>query len=213
MMALYRVLERYEVPVLLSMVSESFESYMYHVPNIHFTEYSALAIGIPLVIKQTSGKPPEENLDLRNALQELKKEFDIDGIVAGTVRSNYQYRIISEICQELKLKLIAPYWQRNHEDLLKDALSSGFEIIITGVAAYGLDESWLGKRLDYNLLNELKKLNKKFSIDIGGEGGEYETFVVDGPIFKERIEILESKKEWDGVRGELIIENVTLRKK
>ncbi len=212
-MALYKALEIYEIPVLLSMIPESPESYMYHVPNIALTKYSAEAIGIPLVAKKTSGKPPQENLDLKNALGELKKEFEIEGVIAGAVHSNYQYNIVSKICKELNLEVFAPYWQKSHEELIREAIDAGFEILIVGVYADGFDESWLGRKLDLSALEELQKLNRKFGIDIGGEGGEYETFVTDGPIFKKRIELLSGRKHWDGVRGEFIIEKVRLTSK
>ena len=213
MMALYRALAEHEVPVLLSMIPKSSESYMYHVPNINLTEYSADAIGIPLVIKETSGIPPQENLDLKVALREVRDEFNIDGITTGAVRSNYQYNIISEICRELNLKVYAPYWQKSHALLIRDAINAGFEILVVGVAAHGMDESWLGRRLDLEVLNEIIKLSDKFGIDIGGEGGEYETLVVDGLIFRKRIKILKSSKKWEGVRGELIIDKVELVEK
>jgi len=213
MMALYRALAEHEVPVLLSMIPESSESYMYHVPNINLTEYSADAIGIPLVMKETSGVPPQENLDLKVALKEVKDEFDIDGITTGAVRSNYQFEIISGVCRELNLEVFAPYWQKSHASLIRDAINAGFEILIVGVAAHGMDESWLGRRLNIEALGEIIKLSDKFGIDTGGEGGEYETLVVDGPIFRKRIEILKSSKKWDGVRGELIIGKVELVEK
>ncbi|MCK5660749.1 MAG: TIGR00289 family protein, partial [Methanosarcinales archaeon] len=33
------------------------------------------------------------------------------------------------------------------------------------------------------------KLNEKIGLNIAGEGGEFESFVVDGPMYRERIEI------------------------
>lgn len=210
-MALYKALqEGHEVVALLSMIPKSDDSYLYHVPNINLTIYQSEAINIPLISKTTSGKPPQENMDLEIALFELKDKFNIEGITAGAVHSNYQYNIVAGICEKLNLKVFAPYWQHEHEELIIDAINSGFEIIIVGVAAEGLDEMWLGRELDNDALLELKKLNKKFSVDVGGEGGEYETFVVDGPIFKKRIEVVEVKKVWDGVRGEVVIEEVKL---
>lgn len=210
-MALYKALQKgHEIPVLLSMLSERDDSYMYHVPNINLTKYQSEAVGIPLIAKATSGKPPQENTDLENALIELKNNFKIQGVAVGAVHSNYQYNIVSEICKKLNLRVFAPYWQHNHEELIKEAINSGFEIIIVGVFAEGLDESWLGRKLDYEALDELKGLNKKFGVDVGGEGGEYETVVVDGPIFKKKLGIKKSKRVWDGIRGELIIEEIEL---
>jgi len=80
-------------------------------------------------------------------------------------------------------------------------------MVFVGVAAYGLDDSWLGRRLDYDALEDLKKAKKKYGIDVGGEGGEYETFVSDGPIYRKRLGIVK-EQEAVGWRtaGELVIE-------
>jgi len=209
-MALYRAMEEHKVAVLLAMIPERDDSYLFHYPNIELTRFSAEAMGIPIIQKKTLGKPPQENIDLINALAGIKEEFNIDGVVSGAVRSNYQHSIIGNACKELNLELLSPYWQKSHEILIMDAIHAGFEIILTGVAAHGMDESWLGKGLDAEALEELKELNKKFGIDVGGEGGEYETFVLSGPILKKKIKIKESEKRWDGLRGELIIKEITL---
>ena len=213
MMALYRGMEEHEIVVLLSMIPKSTDSYMYHVPNIRLTEYSAQALGLPIVMKETIGIPPQENDDLKDAIQGIKKEYGIDGVAAGAIGSKYQYNIVAQICKELGLKTYTPYWQMDHEILIKDAIAAGFDIRMVGVAAGGLDASWLGRKLDSGALDGLKVIRKKHKIDIGGEGGEYETFVVDGPIFKKHLEIVKSRKVWDGVRGELVIDELRLVEK
>ena len=213
-MALWRAIKSgYDVPVLLSMVPESDDSYMYHTPNIKLTPYLARACEIPIVVKTTQGVPPRENLDLKNALLELKENYGIEGITAGAVHSNYQYNIISKICAEINLYVFAPYWQKSHASLIEEAIANNFLIIFTAVSADGMDESWLDRRLDISALEELKKLNRKFGVDIGGEGGEYETLVLDCPLFKKRINVTGSEKSWDGVRGVLNIKRVEFEEK
>lgn len=213
MMALYRGREEHEIVVLLSMIPKSTDSYMYHVPNIRLAEHSAKALGVPIVLKDTIGKPPQENKDLKDALSEIKEKYGIEGVAAGAIGSKYQYNIVANICKELGLAPYTPYWQTDHEILIRDAIAAGFDIRVVGVAAAGLDDSWLGRKLDFAALEELKDVRKKHRIDIGGEGGEYETFVVDGPIFRKRLEIIKSDKRWDGVRGELIIGELSLAEK
>ncbi|MBK6586687.1 MAG: hypothetical protein IPG26_07775 [Coprothermobacter sp.] len=70
----------------------------------------------------------------------------------------------------------------------------GFKVIVTAVAAEGLDSSWLGRQIDQKMLNELKDLNRRYGVHPAFEGGEAETFVLDGPIFKKRIKILKAEK-------------------
>jgi len=213
MMALYKAMPEHEIAVLLSMIPKSDDSYMYHVPNIRFAEYSAKAMDLPIILKETVGKPPQENDDLKDALQGIKRDYGIEGVAAGAVGSNYQYNIVAGICKELGLKTYTPYWQKYHEILIRDAIDAGFDIRMVGVAAAGLDASWLGRSLDSTALEELLDIRRKHRIDIGGEGGEYETFVVDGPIFNKRLEIIGSRKVWDGVRGELAIDELRLTEK
>ncbi len=88
-------------------------------------------------------------------------------------------------------------------------LDAGFEIRIIRVAAYGLDESWLGRTLDADALDELEELNEEYGVHLLGEGGEFETLVTDGPHMDRRIE-LEYSTEWDGTRGTLVVEDAWL---
>ena len=85
------------------------------------------------------------------------------------------------MCDRLDAELFAPLWQKEPRELADAMLDAGFEIRIIQVAAYGLDESWLGRTLDADALAELETLNEEYGVHILGEGGEFETIVVDGP--------------------------------
>lgn len=183
----------YNIKYLVTMIPKREDSYMFHFPNIRLTELSAEAIGIPLITKQTSGEKEEEVEDMKQVL----KVLDIDAVACGGIFSNYQKSRIEKVCRELKLKLLAPFWQTDPEKFMRDIIGLGYEVSIIGVYAAGLDESWLGRKLNYKTLDDLKKLNKKHNISLVGEGGEYETLVTDGPIFKKKIKILDTEKIWD----------------
>jgi len=71
--------------------------------------------------------------------------------------------------------------------------TNDFEVIITGVFAYPLDESWLGRTIDQDFLQDVKKLYEKYKINPAGEGGEFETFVINCPLFSKRLEITDKK--------------------
>ena len=92
-------------------------------------------------------------------------------------------------------------------------VSLGFEVIISGVAASGLDEKWLGRKIDDECIDDLVKLNQKIGLNLAFEGGEAETLVLDGPIFKKRVKILDYKKEWNVDSGLYIIEDAILEEK
>ena len=114
---------------------------------------------------------------------------------------------------EVGLKIISPYWHIDELEYMNLIVSLGFEVIICGVSAYGLDESWLGRKIDGNCINDLVKLNDKIGLNLAFEGGEAETLVIDGPIFKKRVKILADSKKWHVDSGLYIIEDAILEDK
>ena len=212
-MAVYAALDAKEnVKYLLSMKSRNDESYMFHVPNIHITDLLAEALDIPIMSVETDGIKEEELEDLRTAFENLK-DLGVEAIYTGALYSVYQKSRIEKLGSEVGLEIISPYWHVDELEYMRKIVSLGFKIMICGVAAWGLDESWLGRIIDDETIDELVKLNEKYHVDIAFEGGEAETLAIDGPIFKKRLEILKYKKEWHLDSGVYIIEDATLQKK
>jgi predicted ATP pyrophosphatase (TIGR00289 family) len=128
-------------------------------------------------------------------LKTLLQGAEADGVVAGTIASNYQMSRLKKLCVELELKLYAPLWNKGSERLLR-AMAGSMDIIVVQVAAYGMKESWLGRKLDEGAVDDLSELHRKHGVHIMGEGGEYETLVLDAPIFKKRIKVMNYDKKW-----------------
>ena len=183
----------YDVKYLVTLIPQKEDSWMYHFPNIRLTKILAEAIGIPIISRESSGIKEKEVEDLKRALENL----DVDAIACGGIASNYQRKRIEQVCTELCLECLIPFWHTDPEKFMRETIDLGFDVRIIGVYSDGLDQNWLGRKLNDKTLNELLRLNKKHKINLVGEGGEYETLVVDGPIFNKRIEIIESKKIWD----------------
>ena len=212
-MALYNALEAKEdVKYLLSMKSKNDESYMFHVPNIHITDLLSQALDIPIISAQTDGIKEEELNDLKREFENLK-DLGVEAIYTGALYSVYQKSRIEKLGDDVGLKIISPYWHVDELEYMRKIVSLGFKIMICGVAAWGLDESWLGRIIDYDTIDELVRLNEKYHVDIAFEGGEAETLAIDGPIFKKRIEILKYKKEWHLDSGVFVIEDAVLKEK
>jgi ABC transporter with metal-binding/Fe-S-binding domain ATP-binding protein len=182
-----------KISVLITLISKNPESYMFHTPSITKVKKQAEIMNIPLLIKKTKGKKEEELKDLKYAIQKAKNEFKIKGIVTGTVESAYQASRIQKICDSLSLDCFNPLWQKNQLELLEDLIKNNFKIIITGVFAYPLSQEWLGRSIDTKFINEVLTLNKKYQINPAGEGGEFETFVLNCPLFSKPLEIREKK--------------------
>jgi len=50
----------------------------------------------------------------------------------------------------------------------------------------GMDEAWLGRHFDKKMLADLKELKPQVQGDLAGEGGEYETLVLNAPFFRKK---------------------------
>jgi len=205
-LAAYRARQQgHAIRCLVTIIPLSPESYMFHYPNARYTALQAKAMGLPLLTKETAGRKEEELEDLKEALVEAKIEHRIEGVFVGAVESNYQKSRVEKLCRVTGLECFSPLWKNNPESLLRETLRLGFATIITSVSAQGLDESWLGRQIDLKAVEELKELNIRYGVSIAFEGGEGETFVLDGPLFNQRVEIVESRKTWRHGRGSLEI--------
>ena len=212
-MAVYNALESgHDVEYLLAMKSANDESYMFHVPNIHLTDLLAEAMDIPIISVETDGIKEEELKDLKGGFEKLK-DLGIEVIYTGALYSNYQKSRIEKLADEVGLKAVSPYWHVDELEYMNLIVSLGFDVIISGVSAYGLDEKWLGRKIDEKCIDDLIRLNEKVGINLAFEGGEAETLVLDGPIFKKRVKILKDKKQWYVDSGLYIIEDAILEEK
>ena len=209
-LALHRVLnEGYEVMYLVSMIPLRKDSWMFHYANIHLVDLFADAVEIPLVKAETSGVKEKEVEDLKRLVEKL----DVEGLVSGAVASNYQKTRIEKICKQLRLKSVMPLWHENEMDILSEILDLEFEVIITGVYAYGFNREWLGRTIDEKTVEDLMELNGKYGVSLVGEGGEYETLVLDAPLFRKRIKIMKAEKVWENQSGYFLITKAKLENK
>ena len=189
----YFMEQGWDVKCLVSLKSKNEDSWMFHTPAIEMVELQSEALGIPLVLQETSGEKEKELDDLKNALARAKKEYKITGAAVGALLSDYQQERVNRVCLSLGLKCFTPLWHKSQEMLLREIISLGFDVRLVAVASQGLDESFLGKKVDAGVIEKFVSLHEKYGFHVGGEGGEYESLVVDAPFFRKRIEITESK--------------------
>lgn len=178
-----------ELSCLISVISDNKESYMFHTPSIEMTKKQAEVMKIPLIIQKTKGEKEKELEDLELVLKKVQKGYEIEGVVTGAIQSVYQASRIQKICDKLGLECVNPLWQRSEENYLEELIEAGFKIMITGVFAYPLDKTWITRIIDKKFIEEVKALNKKHKIHIAGEGGEFESFVLNCPLFKRELKI------------------------
>ncbi|XP_022246781.1 diphthine--ammonia ligase-like isoform X3 [Limulus polyphemus] len=183
---------------------DELDSYMYQTVGHQAIGLYAEAMGIPLFRKEIKGTaldqrkcydPTEgdEVEDLHELLQLVKKEVPIEGVSVGAIMSNYQRVRALNVCDRLGLTMLAYLWQRDQEELLQEMIDCQVEAILIKVAALGLDPTnHLGKTLR-EIYPHMIQMKEKFGLNVCGEGGEYETFTLDCPLFKKKI-VIDQKK-------------------
>ena len=81
----------------------------------------------------------------------------------------------------------------DQEKEMRQLIKEGFEIVMSSIAAEGLDKSWLGRKLTMKDIDRLVEFHKKIGFHVAGEGGEFESLVLDGPMFRKRIKVFDSE--------------------
>jgi len=199
----------WDITHLVTIQSQNPASFMYHTVNIHLVEQLSQALDIPLSIARTQGEKEKELSDL----EEILKTLDVEGVVSGAIASDYQRKRIEQICTDLNIESITPLWHQDQTSILYNQINAGFTILIVGVFAEGFDATWLGRTLNKQTIEEITMIQERYGINPAGEGGEYETLVIDGPIFKQSILIEHATSVWNRDSGIYQIQKVSLKEK
>lgn len=172
-------------------------SMMFHYPNTDLADLSASLLG--LEVKHIGER------DFRDAI-ESAKENGIEAVISGAIASEYQKTRIENLCTELGLVSFTPLWKKNQYLLISEMIRSGLQIIIVSVSAEGLDENCLGRGVDESFVELVGKIDRRIGINVAGEGGEYESFVI-GLEGYGSISLDETEKVWKGSGGYLLIKS------
>lgn len=183
---------------------DELDSYMYQTVGHHGINLYAEAMELPLYREVISGvaidqgreyKPTanDEVEDLYRLLARVKDDLDIEAVAVGAIMSDYQRVRVENVCRRLGLVSLAYLWRRNQKELLQEMIASDVKAIIIKVAALGLDPKiHLGMTIR-EIQPHLLVMHEKYGLNICGEGGEYETFTLDCPLFKKKLVIDEKE--------------------
>ena len=181
----------HDVPCLVNIVPQRDDSWVFHTPNLHLMPLMADALGKGLV-QVRGGMTEEEDLtSLASALDGM----GIDGVITGAIASDYQWDRINRVCEALGLKTLSPLWRKDAGMLMREMVDAGVRAMVVAVMADGLDESWLGRVIDQEALDELEVKSLRYGINVAGEGGEYETLTLDSPLHRLALEPLSSERK------------------
>jgi uncharacterized protein (TIGR00290 family) len=177
-----------EIAYLLNMVSDDGKNSRTHGISSDLLKMQSDLIGIPIIQKKTTWDTYEK--EFKSAISEIKKN-DINIGIFGDIDLQQHRDWVERVCKDENIQPIFPLWQKERQILMDEFINSGFESYVVCTMADVLDQEWIGRKIDSSFVEDLKKLS---NIDLCGEKGEYHTFVVSGPIFKKRIQLIETEK-------------------
>lgn len=177
---------------------DEIDLFMFQTVGHDLIDAYAECLGVPLYRQKITGGSSNTDLeyvrtdndeveDLHILLSRIQDAHpDVEGVSCGAILSHYQRTRVENVCDRLGLTSLAYLWQRNQEHLMREMIANDLDARLVKVAAIGLDASHLGKSIA-EMLPTLLKLNRMYEVHVCGEGGEFETIVLDLPIFKKKL--------------------------
>ncbi|XP_070578500.1 uncharacterized protein [Ptychodera flava] len=202
------VAEGHEIVALANLrpnKKDEIDSYMFQSVGHDGIDLYAQAMDLPLYRRTIFGEaivkdkdyvpdPMDEVEDLFQLLHNIKRHVDFEAVSVGAVLSDYQRTRVESVCSRLGLVSLAYLWRRDQQELLLEMILCQVKAIVIKIAALGLEPSkHLGKSIE-EIYPHMVEMKLKYGLNVCGEGGEYETFTLDCPLFKKKIVLYESEK-------------------
>ncbi|MFX0087702.1 MAG: diphthine--ammonia ligase [Candidatus Hodarchaeota archaeon] len=206
--AFWLALHQFKVVEILTVRSNCSESLLYHIPNSQYVIAIAKMFGIKHKDIWISSCDINDEI---NSLEKALVKSGADAVITGGIRSDFQRYTFNRAALQAKMKCFSPLWRLSPKKLMSELLDTKFNVIISSVSGMGLGKDLLGKQITYEVLDSFRKASPDSDISITGEGGEYESFVLDAPFFPSEIKIIESKIHWDEYREEGFVEIIKIK--
>lgn len=178
----------YDIKYLLNFISREYKRCCFHGIEADLLKLQAECIGIPLIQKEVTPDMKKYEEEFKDAVTELKVK-GMRKMVFGDIYLLDHVSWVNRVCKDLEIDPVEPLWERPAEEIIDEFLGHGFKALIVSCKADLLGREFIGKLLDKEMVGEFKRRG----VCPCGENGEFHTFVIDGPIFKRRIVILESE--------------------
>jgi len=172
------------VDELLTLRPSDPESMLFHTPNLDLVALQAEAWG------KRHRSVPVEGHGADGELEALDRALagGTGPVVTGAIASSYQWARVVRVADRHGRRVYAPLWRTEPGRVVREELAAGLDIRFVHLSAEPLPLAWLGERLTAPRLNELERLARDVrAVNVAGEGGEYETLVVDAPFFRSSI--------------------------
>lgn len=188
-LALQKTIEEKEfdvVSLLTTVNEETLKSSIHSVP-LQIVSKQAESIGIPLYTALFAEDLENYDDKMRETVDHFKRQGVTHFIFGDIFLSDIKAYRESKL-NPLGIEVVEPLWDKTSNEVIDDFLKSGIKTKIIVSQADKLDQTFIGKELDKNLVNSLPK-----NIDVSGENGEYHTLAYAGGLFKKEVEFLISQ--------------------
>jgi len=174
-----------EIVALLTTVTEGYDRVSMHGVQRTLLEQQVGSLGLPL--QKVYIPRDSSNEEYESRMKEVLLGYQGENINAagfGDIFLADVRRYREEKLAQIGMKAIFPLWKRDTSELIRDFIDLGFKAIVTCVDSRVLDSSFAGKLIDDDFISRLPP-----DVDPSGENGEFHSFVIDGPIFRQRIKV------------------------
>ena len=181
----WALMQGWSIEAMITVKIVGDDSMMFQLQNTEIAQYQAKSIGVKWINVISQGVEDKEIDELEETIRNLNQ--DLDAIVVGALRSDYQKTRIERMCERLDLISYCPLWHHDSLEHMNSLIEHGFDVRIVSVSCEGLDESWLGEKISKESLEKLIDLSEKYRFNLDGEGGEFETITLNAPHFEKAI--------------------------
>jgi uncharacterized protein (TIGR00290 family) len=178
-----------QIKYLVNFISREYKRCCFHGTEAGLLRLQAELLGIPLVQHEVTADMKEYEKEFKEAVGTLAKKEKISAMVFGDIYLDEHRDWVDRVCADLAIEAIEPLWGRKPEDLVREFVELGFEAIVVSCQADKFGSDFVGRRVDLKMLAELQAMG----LCPCGENGEFHTLVVNGPVFRRKIEILEAE--------------------
>ncbi|PWN63479.1 diphthine--ammonia ligase [Chryseobacterium oncorhynchi] len=185
-LALYKILQedQYEVSTLLTSINKEFQRISMHGVHVSLLEKQAESLGIPLIKMELPKEPSME--EYQQIMSKTMSKIQAQGItysIFGDIFLEDLRKYREDQLKAIGMQAVFPLWKKDTLNLIHEFLNLGFKTIVTCVNGTYLDQSFAGRIIDQQFLDDLPD-----NVDPCGENGEFHTFTFDGPIFNNPID-------------------------
>ena len=199
----------WSIEYLLSVKPTRKDCYLFHFATVEHTPKQAEILGLKHILTTCDVADPKLEADI---IKKIVEKNPVDAVVLGGIGlQETQLKSLQDAMRPLGIEVFAAHAGFDHEDLFRNMIKDGYEIIVTQVASDGLMQ-WLGKTINLANFDKLFADSRKYGFHIGFEGGYADSFVCSGPIFGNKKLIIEQSEKVvdDAYCGHIVVNKMNV---